>query len=162
MARTTMSAPQVRSPGQQYSFGVVEAAQAGADLEALAERGRRALRVHLGSDAVAELARLRELLREAIRTWPASWSLLCCGPGCCPPSCTQRLGNVHGSDKGRAGCVIPAPQRAQLRWGKWSTGSIVYPVSPSVTALELSARDCTSSRLARFTIATTPGSSPTG
>jgi transaldolase/glucose-6-phosphate isomerase len=34
-------------PGHGYSFGVVKAAQAQGDLEVLAERGRRALRIHL-------------------------------------------------------------------------------------------------------------------
>jgi transaldolase/glucose-6-phosphate isomerase len=37
-------------PGQKYTFGVVKAAQARGDFEVLAERGRRALRVHLGKD----------------------------------------------------------------------------------------------------------------
>lgn len=49
-------------PGHSYSFGVVKAAQARGDLEVLAERGRRALRVHLNDvDAgLAELARAME------------------------------------------------------------------------------------------------------
>ena len=34
-------------PGKRYSFGVVKAAQARGDFEVLAQRGRRALRVHL-------------------------------------------------------------------------------------------------------------------
>ncbi len=34
-------------PGQKYTFGVVKAAQARGDFQVLAERGRRALRVHL-------------------------------------------------------------------------------------------------------------------
>ena len=37
-------------PGQKYTFGIVKAAQARGDFEVLAERGRRALRVHLGAD----------------------------------------------------------------------------------------------------------------
>ena len=37
-------------PGRGYTFGVIKAAQARGDFEVLAERGRRALRVHLGSD----------------------------------------------------------------------------------------------------------------
>ena len=37
-------------PGQKYTFGVVKAAQARGDFEVLAERERRALRVHLGAD----------------------------------------------------------------------------------------------------------------
>jgi transaldolase / glucose-6-phosphate isomerase len=36
-------------PQQKYSFGVVKAAQARGDFQVLAERGRRALRVHLGN-----------------------------------------------------------------------------------------------------------------
>src|SRR5439155_1412272 len=42
-------------PGQTYTFGVVKAAQARGDLAVLEERGRRALRVHLGSDVAAGL-----------------------------------------------------------------------------------------------------------
>jgi transaldolase / glucose-6-phosphate isomerase len=53
-------------PGQRYSFGVVKAAQARGDLEVLAERGRRALRVHLGSDVAAGLVRLRDAVRAAL------------------------------------------------------------------------------------------------
>ena len=34
-------------PGQKYTFGIVKAAQARGDFQVLAERGRRALRVHL-------------------------------------------------------------------------------------------------------------------
>ncbi len=46
-------------PGHSYSFGVVKAAQARGDFDVLAQRGRRALRVHLKDvDAgMAELAR---------------------------------------------------------------------------------------------------------
>ena len=42
-------------PGQKYTFGVVKAAQARGDFQVLAERGRRALRVHLGKDLAAGL-----------------------------------------------------------------------------------------------------------
>ena len=45
-------------PGRKYSFGVVVAAQAAGDLGVLAERGRRHLRIHLGADIDAGLARL--------------------------------------------------------------------------------------------------------
>src|SRR5579862_7635177 len=37
-------------PDQKYTFGIVKAAQARGDFEVLAERNRRALRVHLGPD----------------------------------------------------------------------------------------------------------------
>jgi transaldolase/glucose-6-phosphate isomerase len=53
-------------PGQKYTFGVVKAAQARGDFEVLAERGRRALRVHLGPDVLAGLKRLRELVNRAL------------------------------------------------------------------------------------------------
>ncbi len=53
-------------PGQKYSFGVVKAAQAAGDLQVLFERGRRALRVHLGPNVDAGLARLRELVTAAM------------------------------------------------------------------------------------------------
>jgi transaldolase/glucose-6-phosphate isomerase len=49
-------------PGHKYTFGVVEAAQARGDFAVLAERQRRALRVHLGADTTAGIAHLRSLL----------------------------------------------------------------------------------------------------
>jgi transaldolase/glucose-6-phosphate isomerase len=45
-------------PGQKYTFGVVKAAQARGDFQVLADRKRRALRVHLGKDVKAGLERL--------------------------------------------------------------------------------------------------------
>jgi transaldolase/glucose-6-phosphate isomerase len=53
-------------PGQRYTFGTVKAAQARGDFEVLAERGRRALRVHLGSDVSAGLAKLEEAVVIAV------------------------------------------------------------------------------------------------
>jgi transaldolase / glucose-6-phosphate isomerase len=53
-------------PGQKYSFGVVKAAQARGDFEVLAERGRRALRVHLGADVEAGLRALEDAVRQAL------------------------------------------------------------------------------------------------
>ncbi|HUJ38963.1 MAG TPA: bifunctional transaldolase/phosoglucose isomerase [Candidatus Acidoferrales bacterium] len=53
-------------PGQKYTFGVVKAAQARGDFEVLAERGRRALRVHLGSGVAACLRCLRRAVTEAL------------------------------------------------------------------------------------------------
>jgi transaldolase/glucose-6-phosphate isomerase len=50
-------------PGQKYTFGVVKAAQARGDFQVLLDRGRRALRVHLGSDVNEGLARLAGLFR---------------------------------------------------------------------------------------------------
>jgi transaldolase/glucose-6-phosphate isomerase len=53
-------------PGQKYTFGVVKAAQARGDFEVLVERGRRALRVHLGTDVAAGLETLRAALDQAL------------------------------------------------------------------------------------------------
>lgn len=53
-------------PGQNYTFGLVKASQARGDFEVLAERGRRALRVHLGSDVKAGLAALTAAVDEAL------------------------------------------------------------------------------------------------
>lgn len=53
-------------PGQKYTFGVVKAAQARGDFQVLADRGRRALRVHLGSDLKAGLAKLQEAFNQAL------------------------------------------------------------------------------------------------
>jgi transaldolase/glucose-6-phosphate isomerase len=53
-------------PGARYSFGVVKAAQARGDFQVLAERGRRALRVHLGADVEAGLNRLEQLVTDVV------------------------------------------------------------------------------------------------
>ena len=53
-------------PEQKYTFGVVKAAQARGDFTVLAQRGRRALRVHLGADVAAGLAVLRAAVEQAI------------------------------------------------------------------------------------------------
>ena len=53
-------------PGQKYTFGVVKAAQARGDFQVLAERGRRALRVHLGSNLKAGLATLQTAIQKAL------------------------------------------------------------------------------------------------
>jgi glucose-6-phosphate isomerase len=53
-------------PGQKYTFGIVKAAQARGDFEVLAERGRRALRVHLGADVNAGLERLKQEIKRAL------------------------------------------------------------------------------------------------
>ncbi|MBI2161227.1 MAG: hypothetical protein HYU25_12790 [Candidatus Rokubacteria bacterium] len=54
-------------PGQTYSFGVVKAAQARGDLQVLTERGRRALRVHLGRDVARGLGMLRTAVDQAMK-----------------------------------------------------------------------------------------------
>jgi glucose-6-phosphate isomerase len=53
-------------PGQKYSFGVVIDAQAAGDLAVLESRGRRALRVHLGTDVAAGLKALGAAVSEAL------------------------------------------------------------------------------------------------
>lgn len=52
-------------PGQKYTFGVVKAAQARGDFQVLAERGRRALRVHL-HDVDAGLATLAAAVQKVL------------------------------------------------------------------------------------------------
>jgi len=54
-------------PGARYTFGVVKAAQARGDFQVLAERGRRALRVHLGADVAAGLRALNDAIERALR-----------------------------------------------------------------------------------------------
>jgi transaldolase / glucose-6-phosphate isomerase len=53
-------------PGQKFTFGVVKAAQARGDFAVLAERGRRALRVHLGKNVKADLSKLAKAVRQAL------------------------------------------------------------------------------------------------
>jgi len=53
-------------PGQKYTFGIVKAAQARGDFQVLAERGRRALRVHLGKDLASSLSALLTAFRQAL------------------------------------------------------------------------------------------------
>ena len=53
-------------PGQKYTFGVVKAAQARGDFQVLAERNRRALRVHLSKDLEKGLAALQSVVKQAL------------------------------------------------------------------------------------------------
>lgn len=64
---TCDDAVEIPVSGQKYTFGVVKAAQARGDFQVLAERGRRALRVHLAKDAQAGLKHLGAALAEALR-----------------------------------------------------------------------------------------------
>lgn len=59
-------AKDIQVPDQKYTFGVVQNAQARGDFAVLAERGRRALRVHLGSDVNAGLTKLAAAVKQAI------------------------------------------------------------------------------------------------
>ena len=54
-------------PGQKYTFGVVKAAQARGDFAVLAERGRRALRVHLGKNLKSGLGTLGKAVSAALK-----------------------------------------------------------------------------------------------
>ncbi|HET6933725.1 MAG TPA: transaldolase, partial [Candidatus Angelobacter sp.] len=64
---TCDDAVDVPVPGQKYTFGVVKAAQARGDFQVLAERGRRALRVHLPRDVKGGLERLGRILNEVLQ-----------------------------------------------------------------------------------------------
>ncbi len=60
---TSDDASDLPVPGQKYTFGVVKAAQARGDFQVLLDRGRRALRVHLGDDVARGLNVLLSALR---------------------------------------------------------------------------------------------------
>lgn len=64
---TADHASDVAIPGAKYTFGVVIDAQAAGDLTVLEERGRRALRVHLGKDVEAGLKTLAGWVSNALK-----------------------------------------------------------------------------------------------
>ncbi len=53
-------------PGERYTFSIVKAAQARGDFDVLAERGRRALRVHITGDLETGLKTLAKAIEEAV------------------------------------------------------------------------------------------------
>ena len=53
-------------PGESYTFGTVKAAQARGDFDVLAERGRRALRVHITGNLDAGLSKLAETITASL------------------------------------------------------------------------------------------------
>ncbi|HEY2234231.1 MAG TPA: bifunctional transaldolase/phosoglucose isomerase [Candidatus Angelobacter sp.] len=57
-------------PGQNYTFGIVKAAQARGDFQVLADRKRRALRVHLPKDVEAGLEKLGQAVTDALSEIP--------------------------------------------------------------------------------------------
>lgn len=63
---TSDDATDLKVPSRKYTFGVVKAAQARGDLRVLADRGRRALRVHLGADVLGGLNTLASAVRRAL------------------------------------------------------------------------------------------------
>ncbi len=64
---TSDDAEDLPIPDQKFSFGVLKQAQAQGDFEVLTARGRRVLRVHLGPDVEAGLAKLRETVQSSIK-----------------------------------------------------------------------------------------------
>jgi len=61
------AAKDLQVPGRKYSFGVVEHAQALGDLQVLVERGRRCLRIDLGTDVAAGLKRIEAAVERVAR-----------------------------------------------------------------------------------------------
>ncbi len=59
---TSDDSADISVPGQKYTFGVVKAAQARGDFQVLLDRGRRALRLHIGKDVAAGLERLFDII----------------------------------------------------------------------------------------------------
>ena len=53
-------------PGEPYTFSILKQAQALGDFHSLAKRGRRAIRVDLGSDTLGGLHRLHELISQVL------------------------------------------------------------------------------------------------
>jgi transaldolase/glucose-6-phosphate isomerase len=63
---TSDDAEDLAVPGHRASFGVVKAAQARGDFDVLAERGRRALRLHLKGELKSGLAALESAMQRAM------------------------------------------------------------------------------------------------
>ncbi|NMF64291.1 bifunctional transaldolase/phosoglucose isomerase [Brasilonema octagenarum] len=63
---TCDDATDIPVPQQKYTFGVVKAAQARGDFQVLAERERRALRIHLGKDVQSGLATLKTVIDQIL------------------------------------------------------------------------------------------------
>lgn len=64
---TAEDASDLPIPGEPYTFGVLKAAQALGDFQALRAKGRRILRVHLGPDVKGGLVRLREAVEAGLK-----------------------------------------------------------------------------------------------
>ncbi len=61
---TSDDANDLEVPGQQYTFGVIKAAQSRGDFQVLLDRGRRALRIHLGAEVQSGLKTLAEAMEK--------------------------------------------------------------------------------------------------
>ena len=64
---TAADTPDVPLPGEAFTFGVLKEAQALGDFESLATRGRRAIRVDLGTDLTAGLEELLEAVQSRVK-----------------------------------------------------------------------------------------------
>jgi transaldolase / glucose-6-phosphate isomerase len=64
---TAADSPDVPLPGEAFTFGVLKEAQALGDFESLAKRGRRAIRVELGSNLTAGLEELLEAVSSRVK-----------------------------------------------------------------------------------------------
>lgn len=64
---TCDDAVNIEVPDQKYSFSIVKAAQARGDFAVLAERGRRALRVHLSKNVAKDLKTLDAAIQRALK-----------------------------------------------------------------------------------------------
>jgi transaldolase/glucose-6-phosphate isomerase len=56
----------LKVPGESYTFSTVKAAQARGDFDVLAERGRRALRVHITGDLESGLSKLASMIAASL------------------------------------------------------------------------------------------------
>jgi len=65
---------ELQIPASTYGFSTLKRAQALGDLRALQSRGRRVIRLHLGADPAAGLARLLESIQDATQVAPAAAS----------------------------------------------------------------------------------------
>lgn len=63
---TADDAADLSVPGESYTFGIVKAAQARGDFDVLAERGRRALRVHIKGNLQNGLEQLGRTIADAV------------------------------------------------------------------------------------------------
>ena len=63
---TADDAADLEVPGEKYTFSVVKAAQARGDFDVLAERGRRALRLHITGGLDAGLERIAKALSASL------------------------------------------------------------------------------------------------
>ena len=66
MQITASDARDLPIPGEPYTFSTLKQAQALGDFRSLSTRGRRAVRIDLGSDVPGGLKRLQEMIGDAL------------------------------------------------------------------------------------------------